>query len=147
MNYFRIFATALIALGLLTAGCSKNPVTSDNNGGGGGTTVAKPYSKDQLKPEGQVDTTATGYNVQGKLTVQSEQGDVPFENANMSLQFDIDGNLSGVSGTVSIPPPSNQVEFTNPVEAEVGYYSGTYINQNIDDFTLRVKEDRYYFVF
>ena len=135
----------LFCLGLLAAGCAKNPVSNDDNGGPVGNSGAA-YSRDALTPEGTVTQTADGYDVEGTLKVQSDQGEVPFLDADLQVQFDADGKLVGVKGTAQIPPPSDKIEFTNPVEAEVGYYPGTYINAN-PDFTMKVKGDRWYFVF
>lgn len=147
MKTLKTFATAILALGIFVAGCSKNPVSDDqSNNPGGNTGAIAPYSRSDIVTTGVVDTTADGFNVQGTASVSTPNGNVSFVNADMGFVFDSSGNLTGVSGKAEIPPPSDDVVFTNPVEAEVGYFSGAYINAH-PEFTLNVKEDRHYFVF
>jgi hypothetical protein len=145
MKTIKILAAALFTLGIFVAGCSKNPVADDPNSNPGGNT-APPYSRSDIAAVGVVDTTADGFNVTGTAQVNTPDGNVSFVNADMGFVFDSAGNLTGVSGKAEIPSPSKDVEFTNPVEAEVGYFSGAYINAH-PEFTLTVKADRHYFVF
>ncbi len=146
MTFTRLLSTLLLTAGLSALGCSsKNPV-SDDTGGGNPNPGGDPYTRDQFTFDGQVDTTADGYDVVGTMKVESDQGSVEFVNADVSLHFDDQGRMTGISGTVQIPSPSPAIEFTNPVEAEVGYYPGTYINSH-PEFTLQVKDTRNYFVY
>jgi len=145
MKSLRKLGIGLLCLGLLSVGCSKNPV-SDNGGGGPVGNSGQALSKDALTPEGTVTQTADGYDVQGTLKVQSDQGEVPLANADLQLVFDQDDKLVSIEGTAQIASPSDKITFENPVQAQVGYYSGKYINAH-PEFELQVKPDRWYFVY
>ncbi|WP_299551037.1 hypothetical protein [Seonamhaeicola sp.] len=100
-----------------------------------------------ITPNGHVTQTENGYIVDGSLTIGTEtSGDIIFENANLDVEFDDNGTLVGVSGTSDIPPTNNYFEFENPVQADVGYFLGKFLNEN-RDFEIQLVEDRYYFVF
>jgi hypothetical protein len=102
-------------------------------------------TRDDLTPEGTVTETAEGYQVQGALHVQTEEQKVSFVNANLDVQFDDEGRVRNITGTTEIPSPHERIEFANPVQADVGFFSGKFLNENRDFILL--KEDTDYFVF
>ncbi len=104
-------------------------------------------TRDDITPEGNVVETQDGYTVEGTVTMKTESGDaVVFEEADLDVEFNEDGSLKNFSGTVEIPSPSNYFEFENPVQADVGFFTGKFLNDN-RDFEIRLKDERRYFVF
>jgi len=100
-----------------------------------------------LTPEGTITETENGYMVDGSLTVETQaSGDVVFNNANLDIQFDENGSLMSVSGTAEIPVSSNYFEFETPVQADIGFFTGKFLNEN-KDFEIRLVDERSYFVF
>ena len=104
-------------------------------------------SRDALTPEGNVTETEDGYLLEGSLTIETEDGEsIVFAEADLDVRFDEDGNLRSMSGSVQIPSPSNYFEFADPIRADIGYFSGKFLNDN-RDFEIILLEDRWYFVF
>ncbi|WP_136468870.1 hypothetical protein [Flagellimonas onchidii] len=151
-----------IIFGILTNSCSKdggiepiaidpcveNPCGSpdqcdDDNGG----QSVEGITRDDITPEGNVVNTGDGYTVEGKVTMETESGEaVVFEEADLDVEFNEDGSLKNFSGTVEIPTPSNYFEFEDPIQADVGFFTGKFLNDN-RDFEIRLKDERKYFVF
>ncbi|MGW9685854.1 hypothetical protein [Flagellimonas sp. 2504JD1-5] len=104
-------------------------------------------TKDDITPEGNVVDTEDGYTVDGKVTMETESGEeVVFEDADLDVEFNEDGSLKNFSGTVEIPSPSNYFEFADPIKADVGFFTGKFLNDN-RDYEIRLKDERKYFVF
>jgi hypothetical protein len=103
------------------------------------------FTRDDLAPEGVVVETADGYQVQGALHVKTDEGEVSFVNADLDVSFDENGRVRNITGTTEIPSPHERIEFANPVQADVGFFSGKFLNENRDFILL--KEDTDYFVF
>jgi len=104
-------------------------------------------SNTNITPEGTITETENGYIVDGTLTMDTEaSGDVVFNNANLDVQFNDDGTLMSVSGTADVPAPSNYFEFENPIKADIGFFTGKFLNEN-RDFEIQLVDDRSYFVF
>ncbi|MDX1327770.1 MAG: hypothetical protein R3299_08675, partial [Arenibacter sp.] len=104
-------------------------------------------SKEDFNPEGKVTETDDGYTLEGKLTMETKSDEtVVFTDAELDMRFNEDGTLRSVSGSVEIPSPSNYFEFADPIRADIGYFSGKFLNEN-RDFEIILKEDRSYWVF
>ncbi len=100
-----------------------------------------------LTTEGNITDTENGYIVDGTLTIDTQaSGDVVFNNANLDVQFNDDGTLMSVSGTAEVPTPSNFFEFENPVQADIGLFTGKFLNGN-RNFEIQLVDNRTYFVF
>ena len=104
------------------------------------------YTRTDLHPEGQVVETANGYTVQGALHVDNESGQTSFLNAALNVQFDNEGRLSSVSGSAQIPPPSDRVSFADPIQADVGFFTGKFLNDN-RELPILLKDKLEYFIF
>ena len=104
-------------------------------------------SKNDLTAEGQVTETDKGMTVDGKLTIKvGDDEDVVLDSADLTVTYNDDGTVNNISGKALAPSPKDYFEFTKPVKADIGYYSGKYLNDNWDlDITLQ--DDRYYFAF
>ncbi|MEM7382044.1 MAG: hypothetical protein AAF361_12720 [Bacteroidota bacterium] len=131
--------------------CKSNPcgnpeLCADScNDNGGGITGA--LNKDDFTPEGNVTETENGYMVEGKLSMETESGEtVVFNEADLDVEFNEDGSLMSISGTAEVPSPSNYFEIADPISADVGFFSGKFLNEN-RSLEIKLKEDRYYFVF
>ena len=103
-------------------------------------------TKDDLNPEGTVTETTNGYMVEGSLTLDTEEETIVFAEADLDVQFNEDGTLKSISGTSEIPAPSNYFEFENPVQADIGFFTGKFLNEN-RDFEIQLMDERSYFVF
>jgi hypothetical protein len=103
------------------------------------------FTRDHLTPEGEVTQTADGYQVKGALHVKTDEGKVSFLNADLDVEFDEKGRVRNITGTTEIPSPHERIEFANPVQADIGFFSGKFLNENREFILL--KEDTDYFVF
>jgi hypothetical protein len=133
----------LFALGLV-AGCSNDATAPEEPASP--AYQPKTLTRDDLTPEGQVTETANGYEVQGALNVKTDEGGVAFLNADLNVEFDDKGRVRNITGTTEIPSPSDRIEFANPVQADIGFFSGKFLNEN-RDFGILLKDDTDYFVF
>ncbi|MGK7311859.1 MAG: hypothetical protein ACN0LA_06420 [Candidatus Longimicrobiales bacterium M2_2A_002] len=104
------------------------------------------YNRSQLVPEGEVTETEDGFIVNGTLHLETERGRTSFRDANLDVRFDEDGRLTSVSGRAQIPSPHERIEFADPVQADVGFFSGSFLNEN-RDFDIRLRDDTDYFIF
>ncbi|MEO2052971.1 MAG: hypothetical protein ABGX00_14535 [Allomuricauda sp.] len=151
----------LISMALLTS-CGKDngiePIASDpckENPCGNpelcpdqctGIDTGDAITKDDLTPEGTVTETTNGYLVEGSLTMKTEDETIVFAEADLDVQFNEDGTLKSISGTSEIPAPSNYFEFETPVQADIGFFTGKFLNEN-RDFEIQLVDERSYFVF
>jgi len=104
-------------------------------------------TKDNFQSEGTITETDNGFMLEGELTLETDStGMVVFKNADVDLEFNSDGTLNGVSGTVEVPSPSNYFEFTDPIQADIGFFTGKYLNEN-RDFEILLVDDISYFVY
>ena len=104
-------------------------------------------SKSKLKGEGNVVETDDGMSVDGKLTITTPNNEeVVLEDAKITVKYNDDGTVKSMEGTASVPSPTNYMEFTDPVQADLGYYSGKYLNENWNLDILLV-DDRFYLAF
>lgn len=103
-------------------------------------------SKADLRPEGKVVQTSNGYNVEGTLRVASGDRETTFANANLQVRFDAANRVTSISGQAQIPSPHERITFADPVRAEVGLFSGKYLNEH-RDLGIKLKDNTDYFVF
>lgn len=109
--------------------------------------VATGLNRDSFIPEGTVTETVDGYQVDGKLTIPLDSvGEVVFDNADIDVSFNDDGSLQSLVGNVEVPPLENFFEFAEPLEAEIGFFSGKFLNDN-RNYEIVLKDERFYFVF
>lgn len=109
--------------------------------------TATGLNRDAFAPEGTVTETANGYTVDGKLTIPIDSvGEVVFEDADIDVIFNDDGTLQSLVGNVRVPPLKNYFEFAQPLQAEVGFFSGKFLNEN-RNYEILLKDERHYFVF
>ena len=100
-----------------------------------------------LTTSGTVTDTENGYLVDGTLTMDTQaSGTIVFNNANLDVEFDANGNLASVSGTAEIPSSSNYFEFEDPIQADIGFFTGEFLNNN-RNFEIQLVDERTYFVF
>ena len=104
------------------------------------------YTRKDVHPEGTVVETANGFTVEGALSVDNEAGQTTFLQADLDVRFDAEGRLMSVSGAAEIPPPNDRITFANPIRADVGYFSGKFLNDN-RDLPLLLEGKFEYFVF
>jgi len=104
-------------------------------------------NREAFSPEGTVTETPDGYEVQGSLTIPIDAiGEVVFDNADIDVSFNDDGTLQSLVGNVDVPPLENFFEFSNPLQAEIGFFSGKFLNEN-REYEILLVDDRSYFVF
>jgi len=104
-------------------------------------------TKDDFSTEGTRVETDNGFTIDGKLDMETKSGEtISFVEADAELEFNEDGSLKNISGTVEIPSPSNYFEFENPVQADIGFFTGKYLNEN-RNFEIKLQDSISYFVF
>jgi hypothetical protein len=156
-RFFRFSLLALVA-GLI-AGC-----------GGGGKTSCSPtdatcaspppptppvcaecpptsFTRADIEAQGTVVETAEGFTVDGSLSLKTgDNKRITFHGADVDVRFDANGRLRSISGKVEIPSPHERIAFASPVRAEVGVFSGRFLNEK-RDLGILLKDDTDYFVF
>jgi len=124
-----------------------DPCANPNQCPGQCENTATGLNRDAFQPEGTVTETPDGYEVEGKLTIPIDSiGEVVFDNADIDVSFNDDGTLQSLVGNVEVPPLENYFEFAQPLQAEVGFFSGKFLNEN-RNYEIVLKDDRHYFVF
>jgi hypothetical protein len=103
--------------------------------------------KSNLSGEGNVVETERGMTVDGSLIITtSDDEKIVLEDADIVVEYNEDGTVKRMEGTATPPSPTDYMEITNPVQADLGYYSGKYLNENWDLDILLIDE-RYYLAF
>jgi hypothetical protein len=104
-------------------------------------------SKNNLKGEGNVVETENGMSVDGKLTITTaDEKEIVLDDAQITVEYNEDGSVKKLEGKAKVPSPTDYMEFTDPVQADLGYYTGKWLNDNWDlDITLM--DDRFYLAF
>ena len=88
-------------------------------------------TKNDLVAEGHVTETDKGMTVDGKLTIKVSEGDnVVLDSADLAVVYNDDGTVNNITGKAVAPSPKDYFEFSKPLKADVGYYSGKYLNEN-----------------
>jgi hypothetical protein len=104
-------------------------------------------TRDDLTPVGEVTSTADGYRVKGVLMIDlGDSAGIRLEGADLTVRFGEDGRVRSISGRTRIPPPHERVTFEDPISADVGFFSGRFLNEE-RDLGIRVQDDTDYFVF
>lgn len=104
-------------------------------------------SKSDLEPTGTVVETQDGYTVSGSLAMRtSDTTIIQFQNANVRVRFDENDRVTSISGSVHIPSPHPRIEFHDPIQSDVGFFRGSYLNEE-RDLGIRLRDDVDYFLF
>lgn len=100
-----------------------------------------------FETQGQMIVTATGYQSIGTLVMDTGERQQEFENADLNLEFDVDGNLLGLFGETDLPGNiSDNVSVPLGIRSAVGLMTGAEINAN-PDFGIQLRDEISYFVF
>lgn len=145
----------LSAAVLLTAGCQKEetPQPAVCKPGECGTYPDCFPCSDTLNvvadPVGDTTKTEDGFILnEGELEVTPAEGEpIVFEDAvNLKVTYDDEGELVSIEGRARIPSPHECLEFKDPVQFNMGYFTGSFINENFY-LGFPLTESREYFVF
>jgi hypothetical protein len=100
-----------------------------------------------LEPAGTVVETADGYTVSGSLAMStSDTTTITFFDANVRVRFDENDRVTSISGRVRIPSPHPRIRFHDPVQADVGFFRGSYLNKQ-RDLGILLRDDVDYFLY
>ena len=113
---------------------------------GGAGAGSNSYSKGEVVTQGKVTEFPGGVSVDGTLHLGSGENRGTFAQANLRVEYDANGRIRNVSGSATVPSPHERVAFANPVQADVGLFSGAFLNQN-RDLGILLKDDTDYFVY
>jgi hypothetical protein len=116
------------------------------NGNGGGQGGSGGLSSSTITPEGSVTQTASGYVVKGLLHLDTDFGRATFAQADLDVRFDANGNLRSMSGRAQIPSPHPRIQFADPVQADIGFFTGSELNRS-GIIGIPLKNDTEYFVY
>ncbi len=122
-----------------------NPIKCPGMCPNNGTT---PITKNDITASGSVSTTDTSLTVtDGTMKINlGANNSLQLDSANVTVVYNPDGSVKYMSGKAAPPSPKDYFEFEKPVKADVGYYTGKYLNDNWGlDITLQ--DNRYYFAF
>ncbi len=90
---------------------------------------------------------ADGYQSTGTLVMNIDGEEKRFEDSDLQLKFDAEGNLLEMVGETIIPKKvSEHMSLDAQVKTTVGYFSGVDINAD-PDIDILLKEEQYYFVY
>lgn len=104
-------------------------------------------SSGDLEPSGEVTDLDDGYTVVGALEMDtSDTTAVRFVDADLTVRYDDAGRVRSITGQARIPSPHERVEFEDPVQANVGFYPGKWLNENAD-LGILLQDDTDYFVY
>lgn len=104
-------------------------------------------TKSDIKGEGMVMEYPDSMYVDGKLIITlPEEEEVILEEAEITISYNEDGSVKSMQGTANAPSPTDYMEFTDPVQADLGYYSGKYLNDNWD-LDILLMDERFYLAF
>ncbi|MBR9997370.1 MAG: hypothetical protein KFF73_00295 [Cyclobacteriaceae bacterium] len=104
-------------------------------------------TKNTFKAEGNVVETENSMSVVGSLTITTtEEKEIVLDDAEITVEYNDDGSVKSMEGTAIAPSPTDYIEFAEPVQADLGYYSGKYLNENWD-LEVRLVDDRFYLAF
>ena len=103
--------------------------------------------RNNLKGEGVVVETDNSMSVDGKLTITGpDDREIILDDAEITVEYNDDGSVKNMEGRAILPSPTDYIEFTDPVQADLGYYSGKYLNDNWE-LDIRLVDDRFYLAF
>jgi len=105
------------------------------------------FARADVEATGTVVNTAEGFTVAGSLSLKTgATTKITFVGADVDVRFDENGKLRSISGKVQIPSPHSRIAFADPVRADVGLFTGRFLNEN-RDLGILLKDDTDYFVF
>ena len=103
--------------------------------------------KTDLKADGSVVENDDGMSVDGTLTITTPSDEeIVLEDAEITVEYNEDGSIKKMEGTSNVPSPTDYMEFTDPVQADLGYYTGKWLNENWD-LDIQLVDDRFYLAF
>lgn len=109
--------------------------------------IAEDGSLTKKEFDGNLQQVGDHYEVEGKLVISlSETEKLELLEADLRLEFNEEGKLTNMSGAATIPSPTNYVEFGDLVKADIGYFSGKFLNEN-RNFNILLQDDKFYFVY
>ena len=110
------------------------------------TCPATAFSRADVEAQGKVVETEEGFTVDGSLSLKVGGRRITFLGADVDVRFDPSGRLRSISGKVEIPSPHERIAFADPVRADVGLFTGRFLNEQ-RDLGILLKDDTDYFVF
>jgi hypothetical protein len=111
------------------------------------TCPATAFSRADVEAQGTVVETPNGFTVDGTLSLKMGATErITFAGADVDVRFDQNGKLRSISGKVEIPSPHERITFADPVRADVGIFSGKFLNEE-RDLGILLKDDTDYFVY
>lgn len=111
------------------------------------TVTPETLGRENFTAGGTTFPTATGYQVVGDLMMVTGELEQEFQNADLVLEFDEEGNLLDLFGETDLPESiSKNVAINGGVRAVVGMMKGAEINED-PDFGITLMEDTNYFVY
>jgi len=103
--------------------------------------------RDNFASEGTMIPGPDGYESVGTLVMNVDGKEKRFEDSDLQLKFDAEGNLIDLAGETVIPPKvSEHLSVDARVKTQVGYFSGAEINAD-PDIDILLKDEQYYFVY
>lgn len=104
-------------------------------------------SRDNFNTEGSIQQTADGYQSQGTLVMNVGGDERRFEESDLQLTFDAEGNLIDMVGETIVPQSvSDNLSLDAQVKTTVGLFTGAQINAD-PDLGITLKDELYYFVY
>ena len=96
---------------------------------------------------GTVIPSSDGYQSMGTLVLTVDGKEKHFEDSDLQLKFDAEGNLLELAGETLIPKQvSEHMSLDASVKTTVGYFSGKDLNAD-PDIDILLKDEQYYFVY
>lgn len=105
-------------------------------------------AREDVLVNGTSTETPTGLQVDGRVEVNAGFAtDHTFRNAELELDFDVDGNLIGMSGISVLPPElTDLISASSDSRVVVGLFTGREINRD-GGFEITLLDSRMYYVF
>jgi hypothetical protein len=142
----------MVAVFITISACSADELAGPSAGGDGGREIppaaAPPTSimRSDLTPSGEITDFPDGYAVRGSLELNTGGVPVTLAGADVRVRFDDSGRLRSISGKVRISSPHKRIEFADPVRADVGVFTGRFLNEN-RDLGILLNDETDYFVY
>ncbi|MBR9989649.1 MAG: Ig-like domain-containing protein [Gemmatimonadetes bacterium] len=112
-----------------------------------GECPATSFSREDVQAQGAVVQTPEGFTVDGTLSLKTgENSQITFLGADVDVRFDANGRLRSISGKVQIPSPHERIVIGDPIRADVGIFTGRFLNEE-RDLGILLKDDTDYLVF
>ena len=103
--------------------------------------------RDNFESQGVMIPGPDGFQSTGTLVMNVDGEERRFEDSDLQLKFDAEGNLIEMAGETVIPPKvSEHLSLDAQVKTQVGLFSGADINAD-PDIDILLKDEQYYFVY